>query len=109
MEEHPCLETKEIDESTRFHGICIDVFDGANLMPPGFYSVPFLEKLRDNLLKTEGTCGFVIHNFHTSEPSGSSLSWRMLWNLTGMFLEPRGLFRLYVNIFETFSVPANFR
>ena len=83
--EYPCLETKEIDESTRFHGICIDVFDGANLMPPGFYSVPFLEKLRDNLLKTEGTCGFVIHNFHTSEPSGSSLSWRMLWNLTGMF------------------------
>ena len=62
--EYPCLETKEIDESTRFHGICIDVFDGANLMPSGFYSVPFLEKLRDNLLETDDTCGFVIHNFH---------------------------------------------
>ena len=61
--EYPCLETKEIDESTRFHGICIDVFDGANLMPSGFYSVPFLEKLRD-LLETDDTCGFVIHNFH---------------------------------------------
>ena len=64
--EYPCLETKEIDESTRFHGICIDIFDGANAMDPVFYSVPFLENLRDNLLEieTEGTCGFVIHNFH---------------------------------------------
>ncbi len=61
--EYPCLETKKTDESNRFHGVCIDVFDGANLMPPGFYAVPFLEKLRDNLLATDG-CAFVIHNFH---------------------------------------------
>ena len=61
--EYPCLETKETDESNRFHGVCIDVFDGANLMPPGFYAVPFLEKLRYNLLEKDG-CAFVIHNFH---------------------------------------------
>jgi hypothetical protein len=58
----------------RFHGVCIDVFDGANLMPPGFYSVPFLETLRDDVLgggggesKSESCAAkynFVIHNFH---------------------------------------------
>ena len=71
-----------------FHGICIDVFDGANLMPPGFYSVPFLEKLRDNLLekqketqkrKREGRrCAFVIHNFHVgTEPLRAQLEQAM--------------------------------
>jgi hypothetical protein len=58
-----------------FHGVCIDVFDGSNLMPPGFYSVPFLETLRDNVLggdidggESESENGSetccVIHNFH---------------------------------------------
>ena len=50
-------------QSPRFDGICIDVFDGANLMPPGFYAVPFLERLREEVLEQQD-CSFVIHNFH---------------------------------------------
>lgn len=53
---------------TRFHGVCIDVFDGANLMPTGFYSIPFLENLRDNVLERDG-CTYVIHNFHVGTDS----------------------------------------
>ena len=61
-------DAKSTELPTRFHGVCIDVFDGANLMPPGFYSIPFLENLRDNLLETDG-CAFVIHNFHVGTES----------------------------------------
>ena len=56
--------------SPRFHSVCIDVFDGSNIMPPGFYSVPFLEKIYKDLLQQQQESGdsdnytFVIHNFH---------------------------------------------
>jgi hypothetical protein len=51
--------------SPGFRGVCIDVFDGANLMPPGFYAVPFLENVRDRLLaRDDECCSFCLHNFH---------------------------------------------
>lgn len=69
-------------EHSRFHGICIDVFDGENLMPSGFYSVPFLQRMYEDVLveisprgggdesqneienENESNLAFVIHNFH---------------------------------------------
>lgn len=50
------------DSEEPFDCICIDVFDGNNLLPIDFYSVSFLERLRDTLLENNGN---VIHNFHT--------------------------------------------
>lgn len=63
LEYHGLDSTQDMDETTRFQCVCIDVFDGANLMPAGFYAVPFLENLRDSLLETSG-CSYVVHNFH---------------------------------------------
>lgn len=77
------LEFPSKKDVRRFRGICIDVFDGANLMPAGFYAVPFLETLRDNLLLLDNeangdSCAllssFVIHNFHVgTERLGAQL------------------------------------
>jgi hypothetical protein len=50
------------DSEEPFDCICIDVFDGNNRLPSDFYSISFLERLRDTLLENDG---HVIHNFHT--------------------------------------------
>ena len=45
-----------------FDCVCVDVFDGSNLVPHEFYSTEFLLQLRDNILAPSG---FVVHNFHS--------------------------------------------
>jgi hypothetical protein len=45
-----------------FDCVCVDVFDGSNLVPHEFYSTEFLLHLRDNILAPSG---FVVHNFHS--------------------------------------------
>jgi hypothetical protein len=50
------------DAEKPFDCVCIDVFDGSNLVPHEFYSTKFLVRLRDNILAPSG---FVVHNFHS--------------------------------------------
>ena len=58
----------------RFDGICIDVFDGQNLMPSEFYSVQFLKRMYEDILVSSDDdddddddgrrIAFMVHNFH---------------------------------------------
>jgi hypothetical protein len=45
-----------------FDCVFIDIFDENNLLPPDFYSIPFLTHLRDNVL---GTNGMILNNLHS--------------------------------------------
>lgn len=48
-------------DGARFDCIFVDVFDGANVLPPGFYADAYLRGLRDRVLAPGGV---VVHNFH---------------------------------------------
>jgi len=60
------LKYRRFDQPAPYDCLFVDIFDGDNLLPEGFYSTSFLEHVRTNLLSNhDGRPGMVVHNFHT--------------------------------------------